>query len=224
MAVSVIVPTWNEASGVAEAIRAVRMLGPAEILVVDGGSTDATIAAAREADRVFTAPAGRAAQMNAGAAVARGDVLLFLHADCRLDPGALDAAERALANPETIAVCFSLRVDAEGWGFRCVDACASARVRLTGIAYGDQGLALRRRDFERLGGFPRLRFMEDVFFSRTLIREGRVRVLPVRIRASARRWKKVGLLRQSLINWTLTALALAGVSPDRLAPWYPRVR
>jgi hypothetical protein len=117
-----------------------------------------------------------------------------------------------------------MRVDAAGWGFRLIDACASARVRWTGIAYGDQGLFLRRHDFERLGGFSPIRFMEDVSFSDRLARRGRVVVLNKQIYVSARRWRKVGLIRQTLRNWTLTALALAGVAPDRLAEYYPRVR
>jgi hypothetical protein len=96
-------------------------------------------------------------------------------------------------------------------------------VRWTGVAYGDQGLFLRRADFHRLGGFPRIRFMEDVFFSRTLARHGRVVVVTKKIFVSARRWQQVGLVRQTLRNWTLTALALAGVAPDRLAEYYPHL-
>ena len=221
---SIIIPTWNEAPIIADTISNLRRLNPLEILIVDGGSTDATLHEATAADRVLAAPPGRASQMNAGAKSARGDILVFLHADCRLTDDALLAAQRALKRPDISAACFSMRVDAEGWPFRCIDACASARVRLTGIAYGDQGLAIRRRDFERLGGFPQLRFMEDVVFSNRLRREGRIVVLRPEIRVSPRRWEKVGLIRQTLRNWTLTALALAGVSPDQLAQYYPRVR
>ena len=224
MSVSIIIPTWNEAGCIATTIRSLRTHTPAEIIVVDGGSTDDTVTLAHDADRVLVSEPGRAAQMNAGAAVARGDLLLFLHADCRLAHGAIAAIERALARPTTLAGCFSMHVDAVGWGFRSIDACATARVRWTGVVYGDQGLFLRRRDFFRLGGFPQIRFMEDVFFSRRLARKGRVVVLPQRIYVSPRRWHAVGLVRQTLRNWTLTALALAGMSPDRLASYYPRVR
>jgi rSAM/selenodomain-associated transferase 2 len=221
--VSIIIPTWNEAAGIAGTIAALRGQVPAEIIVADGGSTDATVKEAHGADRVLLAPPGRAAQMNAGAAVAGGDTLLFLHADCTLAPGAV-AAARACLERDVIAGCFSMRVTAGGLAYRAIDACATARVRLTGIAYGDQGLFVRRRDFDRLGGFPTLRFMEDVFFSRTLRAHGRVVVLPHAIHVSPRRWQRVGLVRQTLRNWTLTALALAGVPPDRLAAYYPRVR
>jgi rSAM/selenodomain-associated transferase 2 len=224
MSISIIIPTWNEAACIAETIGELRRQDPHEIIVVDGGSTDATIELARGADQVLTSAAGRALQMNAGAASATGDHLLFLHADCRLEPGALDVVDQALSHSSILAGCFSMRVDAGGWGFRSIDACATARVRWTGIAYGDQGLFLRRHDFERLGRFPLMRFMEDVFFSRTLARYGRVVVLNKKIYVSPRRWQKVGLMRQTMRNWTLTALALAGVSPDRLAEYYPRVR
>jgi rSAM/selenodomain-associated transferase 2 len=222
VSVSVIIPTLNEATSIAETIRALRRQTPHEIIVADGGSTDRTRDLAVAADLVVAAPPGRAVQMNAGAARARGEFLLFLHADCSLADGALAAVGPALRR--AIAGCFSMRVEAEGPLFRCIDACATTRVRLTGIAYGDQGLVLRRRDFERLGGFPPLRFMEDVFFSRLLSRHGRVIVLRHTIRVSARRWQHSGIIRQTLRNWTLTGLALAGVSPDRLAAHYPHVR
>jgi rSAM/selenodomain-associated transferase 2 len=222
--ISIIVPTWNEATCIAGTIASLRRLGDAEIIVVDGGSADDTLNEARGADRVLTSPLGRAVQMNAGAAAARGDVFLFLHADCTLEPGSIAAVERRLGSRGVIAGCFSMRVEAAGLSFRCIDTCATARVRLTGIAYGDQGLFLRADDFRRLGGFPPLRFMEDVFFSRTLRSVGRVVVDAHRIFVSPRRWRKVGIMRQTLTNWTLTGLALAGISPDRLADYYPHVR
>jgi rSAM/selenodomain-associated transferase 2 len=224
VSVSVIIPTLNEATCIAETIRGLRRQGPHEIIVADGGSTDGTPDLAAAADLVVAGPPGRAVQMNAGAARARGDYLLFLHADCRLADGALAAIGPALRRRAVIAGCFSMRVEAGGPLFRCIDACATARVRLTGIAYGDQGLFLRRADFQGLGGFPPLRLMEDVYFSRLLCHHGRVIVLRTTISVSARRWKNSGIIRQTLRNWTLTALALAGVSPDRLAAYYPAVR
>lgn len=224
MSVSIIIPTWNEASCIAQTIRELRTQSPREIIVVDGGSTDATVELAKEADRVVISAPGRAMQMNVGAAQASGDFLLFLHADCRLEAGAIRCIEKTLARTAILAGCFAMRVEADGWGFRSIDACATARVRCTGVVYGDQGLFLRRADFFRLGGFPRIRFMEDVFFSQRLARRGRVVVVNKKIYVSPRRWQKVGLISQTLHNWTLTTLALAGVSPDRLADNYPRVR
>ena len=224
MSLSVILPTLNEADFVDGAIASLRRLGPCEVIVVDGGSTDDTIARAAGADLVLSGPRGRSAQMNRGAAHARGDVLLFLHADCTLEAGALDAARRCLSRPGIAAGCFRMTVTAPGLAFRLIDATATLRVRVTGIAYGDQGLFVRRDVFDRVGGFPALGFMEDVAMSRALGRVGRVVVAPARVFVSDRRWRKVGVVRQSLRNWTLTALAVAGVHPDRLARHYPAVR
>jgi rSAM/selenodomain-associated transferase 2 len=197
---------------------------PHQVIVADGGSSDGTRALARAADLVLDAPRGRARQMNAGAAHATGDVLLFLHADCRLEDGALEEAERCLGGLGVAAGCFTMTVQAPGWLYRSIDACATARVRLTGLAYGDQGLFLHRALFHRLGGFPPLRLMEDVFFSRLLRCHGRLLVGRRRIYVSPRRWQRAGVIRQTLRNWLLTALAAGGIHPDRLAAYYPTVR
>jgi rSAM/selenodomain-associated transferase 2 len=224
MAVSIIIPALNEAAVLPGTLRAARALAPHELIVVDAGSGDGTPLAATDADLVLQAPRGRAAQMNAGAARATGDVLLFLHADCELEKGALEEAERCLQRPGVAAGCFRMTVDAPGALYRLIDACACARVRLTGLAYGDQGLFLRRELFTRLGGFPPLRLMEDVYLSERLRRLGRVVVASPRIFVSPRRWQRRGVVRQSLRNWALLALAAGGVHPDRLAAFYPAVR
>jgi rSAM/selenodomain-associated transferase 2 len=224
MSVSVIIPTLNEAACVANAIGALRRQNRCEIILADGGSRDATRSAAVGADLIVEAPRGRASQMIAGAARATGDVLLFLHADCELEDGALIDAERCLRRPGVVAGCFSMTVRAQGMMYRWIDSCATARVRLTGLVYGDQGLFLRHDLWQRLGGFPQLRFMEDVFFSRRLRQIGRIVVASRRIFVSPRRWQRTGLLRQTLRNWLLTALAAGGVHPDRLAAFYPVVR
>jgi rSAM/selenodomain-associated transferase 2 len=222
--VSVIIPTLNEERCLAETLRALRPQGPREIIVADGGSDDGTRRAAAGADRFLDASRGRAAQMNAGAAAATGDVLLFLHADCVPEAGALAEAERLLRRPGVAAGCFRMRVAAEGPLYRLIDDCATARVRLTGLVYGDQGLFVSRAVFERAGGFPPLRLMEDVFLSRVLRRLGQVVVAPRRLFVSPRRWQRTGLVRQTLRNWSLTALAAGGVHPDRLVALYPVVR
>jgi rSAM/selenodomain-associated transferase 2 len=224
MSISVIIPTLNEAACLSDTLRSVRAEKPQEIIVVDGGSRDMTCELARAADRVLQGPRGRAVQMNHGAAHATGDILLFLHADCTLEAGALRAAELCLKQRGVVAGCYRMTVTAPGFVYRLIDACATARVRLTGLMYGDQGLFLERCRFERVGGFPRLRLMEDVFLSKTLRRQGRVVVAPRRIFVSPRRWQRQGIVRQTLRNWTLTALAAGGVHPDRLAAFYPVVR
>jgi rSAM/selenodomain-associated transferase 2 len=224
MPVSVIIPTLNEAACLPETVRMIRAQKPLEIIVSDGGSTDETRSCAGEADVYLDGQRGRARQMNAAAARAAGDVLLFLHADCTLEDGALHEAERILCQGNVVAGCFRMTVVATGRLYRLIAASASARVRLTGLAYGDQGLFLRRHSFERLGGFPALGFMEDLFFSRRLRQEGRIVVARSRIYASPRRWQRVGLVRQTLRNWALTGLVAGGLPPDRLAAYYPALR
>ena len=224
MSVSVIIPTLNEAACLAETLTSLRDLRPHEIIVVDGGSQDATCEIARAADVLLLSPPSRARQMNLGAVGATGDILLFLHADCCLETGALEAVEDCLRTGHVVAGCFTMKVRAPGLPYRWIEECATARVRLTGLVYGDQGLFLRRDLFQRLGRFPEIRFMEDVFFSRTLRRHGRIGLLGCRIFVSPRRWQRAGLMRQTLRNWLLTGLAAGGVHPNRLASFYPPVR
>jgi rSAM/selenodomain-associated transferase 2 len=225
MRVSVIIPALNEAANLAAAVASVRLQAPHQIIVVDGGSTDQTreIGAAI-ADELIEGVRGRAAQMNLGATRATGEILLFLHADSRLEVGALTDARRILSNRRVAAGCFTMTVPLGNPMFRSIEWCATARVRLTGYIYGDQGLFLRRETFDRVGGFPPLRFMEDLAISRALRRQGRVQVSRRRVMVSPRRWQERGIVRQTLRNWWLTALAAAGVHPDRLAHYYPASR
>jgi rSAM/selenodomain-associated transferase 2 len=215
----------NEESCLAETLLLLRQQQPQEIIVVDGGSSDATCRiAATAANLLLHSPRGRAVQMNLGAGRARGDVLLFLHADCLLELGALEEAERCLHRKGIAAGCFRMEVRSRGFLYSAINFCATARVRLTGLAYGDQGLFLRRSLFDKLGGFPQVRLMEDLFFSRQLRRHGRIVVVPRRIFVSPRRWQRSGIIRQTLRNWLLTALAACGVPPDSLAAFYPADR
>jgi rSAM/selenodomain-associated transferase 2 len=224
VSISIVIPTLNEEDYIAETLRLLRQHRPQQIIVVDGGSRDATCQLAKEADLLLHSAAGRARQMNQGAARAAGDILLFLHADCSLEPGALAEAERILNQPQVAAGCLQMNVRAVGWLYRLIDSCATARVRFTGLIYGDQGLFLRRDLFFSLGGFPAVSLMEDLLFSRMLQSAGRIVVIPKRIFVSPRRWQRTGLIRQTLRNWTLTALTAAGIHPDRLTPFYPAVR
>lgn len=224
MRISVVIPALNEESCLAAAVRSARRQRPHEILVADGGSTDGTRQAAFGADLFLEAPRGRARQMNAAAAQATSDVLLFLHADCTLEDGALEEAERCLQLPGVVAGCFRQTVTAAGWPYRAIDRAAGLRARFTGIVYGDQGLFLKRATFEQCGGFPDLALMEDLFLSLRLRRHGKVAVASKRIFVSPRRWRQAGVVRQTLRNWGLTALAAAGVPSDRLVRFHPAVR
>ena len=219
---SIIVPTLQEEQGIAKRIATLAQIKDVEIIVCDGGSRDQTVAEAKKhAHLVLEGPKGRSRQMNLGASHAVSDYLLFLHADCSLAKGFVQVIQDALSNSGTIAGCFQMRVQRGGFAYRCIEKAASARVKILKLIYGDQGLFLRKSDFERLGGFPELDFMEDLFFSRTLARHGFLKVAKFPIEVSARRWQKHGIIRQTIRNWILTMLAFLGVHPNKLARFYP---
>jgi rSAM/selenodomain-associated transferase 2 len=224
MRLSVIIPTLNEAVRIGETLRRVREAGECEIVVVDGGSDDGTLEAAGAADQCLHAPRGRASQMNAGAAACSGDVLLFLHADCWPEPGAVRAIEDVLADDSIIGGGFSQTIDAPGLRYRWLEHGNAVRVRTLRWIYGDQGLFVRRQTFERVGGFPPMALMEDLYLSKRLKREGRLVLLPHRLHVSPRRWEQMGVVRQTLRNWGFVGLAHCGVSPATLARRYADVR
>lgn len=223
--VSVIVPALNEASGIESCLVSVREAGiPVEIIVVDGGSSDGTAEAAGAAGaRVIQAPRGRASQQNAGARLASGDILLFLHADTRLPRGWAEAASEALARPGVAGGAFRFGIDAPGAGLRFIEAMANLRSRACQMPFGDQALFLRRERFVELGGFPEMPIMEDFAFVQKLRRTGRVITLPQRALTSPRRWERLGRVRVTFLNKVMIWGYKAGVSPERLARWY-RVR
>ncbi|MCR9198222.1 MAG: TIGR04283 family arsenosugar biosynthesis glycosyltransferase [Planctomycetaceae bacterium] len=225
MNVSVVIPTLNEERQIAACLRSVRQAGATEIIVADGGSTDQTVMLAQDHAQVIEAPRGRAAQQNAGARRATGDVILFVHADCRLTTTTVEKAATMFRSDESVvAGCFHQHIDHSAWKYGLVAAGNAWRVRCLGWAYGDQGICVRRVAFEQAGGFPDLQFMEDLFLMKQLKRRGRIRLLDASIIVSARRWEKRGLLRQTLRNLSLVTAAQLGISPNRLARFYPNER
>jgi rSAM/selenodomain-associated transferase 2 len=162
--------------------------------------------------------------MNAGATVAQGDVLLFLHADTRLPPGCAAPLARALGDPDAVGGRFDVRLDASGLAYRIIERAISLRSRLTGVATGDQAIFVRRDVFERLGGYPPLPLMEDIALCRALKRAGRLVALRETVLTSARRWQRDGVARTVLLMWALRAAYYAGVPPERLARVYARTR
>ncbi len=222
--ISVIIPTLNEAGRIAELIAATRMVGECEIIVVDGDSIDGTCDAAIGADQVLVTSRGRAVQQNAGATASQGDVLLFLHADCRLPPTAFESLLKVMTDSDAIGGCFRQRIEADGWIYRWIERGNAWRVAWLGMAYGDQGIFLRRSLFDELGGFPEVRLMEDVLLMKRLRRRGMFVQLSDRLSVSARRWQHHGVIRQTLHNWLLLSLAMCGISPNRLARLYPNTR
>jgi rSAM/selenodomain-associated transferase 2 len=221
--ISIILPVLDEAEGVAAALGALQPLRGRghEVIVVDGGSSDATVALARPlADRVLSAPRGRAAQMNAGAQAAQGDALLFLHADTRLPADADVPVAKALA--QRAWGRFDVRIDSPHPGLAVVGYMMNLRSRLTGIATGDQAMFARRTAFAAAGGFPALALMEDIALSAKLGRGGRPACLRERVVTSGRRWERHGVFATIVLMWRLRLLYWLGADPGRLARLYER--
>jgi len=221
--VSVIIPTLEEEQSIALTIASAEEAD--EVIVVDGGSRDRTreIAAAAGAT-VMTSMPGRGRQMAAGARRARGDVLLFLHADTQLPVGFAEDVRRIV----TISGCawgrFDVRFDRETRLLVLIARLISWRSRLTRGATGDQAIFARRDAYERVGGITEDLLFEDVALCRRLKREGRMGIPPGFVTTSSRRWRRGGAIRTSLVMWTLKGLYLAGVPAARLARFYPHVR
>lgn len=223
MRLSIVVPTLNEAAGVVAALKALQPLRAAghEVVVIDGGSGDGTPdLAAPWADRVASAPRGRANQMNAGARIAAGDVLLFLHADTRLPARADRMVIDGLAGSGRSWGRFDVRIAGRHPLLRLVAGTMNARSRWTGIATGDQAVFVRRDAFAAVGGFPPLPLMEDVALSAALKRVSRPLCLRERATTSGRRWESHGVLRTIVLMWWLRLRYFFGTSPERLAEIY----
>jgi rSAM/selenodomain-associated transferase 2 len=223
--ISIVVPALDEEATIAATLGRLREPEVREVIVADGGSADRTREiAAPLADRVIEAPRGRASQMNAGAAAASGDVLLFVHADTLVPPGFAAAIVRALAAPEVVGGRFDVELDEPGFLYRLVGTAISLRSRWTRLFTGDQAIFVRRDAFERLGGYPDQPLMEDLALSIALRGAGRIACLRERVRTSARRWSERGVVRTILLMWTIRGLYAAGVSPRTLARFYAAVR
>jgi rSAM/selenodomain-associated transferase 2 len=222
VSLSVVVPALDEEHEIAATLRAARAPGVLEVLVVDGGSTDATVPIARElADDVLTGARGRAAQMNLGAARARGETLLFLHADTRLPGGFAAAIDEALRSG-AVGGRFDVELRGTHPLLPLVASLINLRSRLTRIFTGDQAIFVRRDAFVRLGGFAPIPLMEDVDLSRRLRRLGAIASLRLCVSTSARRWEEHGVVRTIVLMWALRLAFACGVPPERLAARYRR--
>lgn len=243
MTISVIIPTLNEERMLPPTLSMTAGLGFEELIVVDGGSHDRTRQIVKEFEvhgsrleaetsnverrtslRLLTSEAGRARQMNAGAAASRGDVLLFLHADTQLPLDARSAVEAALQDPSCVGGRFDVRFERDSGLSWLISRMVNLRSRWTGIATGDQAMFVRRPVFERLGGFVDIPIMEDVEFARRMKRAGRVASLRSQVITSFRRWESCGPFRTIMLMWTLRGLYWIGISPHRLRHLYTAVR
>jgi rSAM/selenodomain-associated transferase 2 len=224
--ISVIVPVLNEERDLRRCLSTLGLTGGEELIVADGGSADATVSIAGQfTGKVVSSRRGRAAQMNAGAEAASGDILLFLHADCVLPAGGFGAVRRALSDEGVVAGGFWLSIEHPALRFRIIERGANLRSYLTRLIYGDQGMFLRRETFRELGGYAPIPLMEDVEISQRLRRRGRITFVGPPVRTLPRRWLREGALRTTLRDWRRAlSYTMFGASPEELARRYRDVR
>jgi rSAM/selenodomain-associated transferase 2 len=217
---SIIIPTLNEAENIDLTLKKA-WNQEAEIIVVDGESRDDTKKRAEEGGaRVASSSTGRAVQMNMGADMAKGDVLLFLHADTHPPEYFVEWVFRTLMLQGSVAGAFRFKTDLNHPLMKAIEYLTNARSKILNLPYGDQGLFLSKNVFETVGGFPDVPIAEDIFFVKRLSERGRIRIAPVPAKTSARRWRKKGVIHASLINTIILMGCLLGVSPQKLATLY----
>lgn len=222
---SVIIPVLHEASTINDTIQQVIDVAEnhcVEIIVIDGDVQGNTIKAVT-ADRVIvnTSSRGRGNQLNAGASIATGMILLFLHADTLLPKGAFSLIASAMAPDSIVAGAFDLEIDSDRYAFRLIDRVASFRSRVTRIPYGDQAIFIRNNYFKEIGGFQNIPIMEDVeLMQRIKRRQGVIHIIKQRVKTSPRRWEAEGIVRGTLRNWLLLTFYFLGVAPEKLSKFY----
>ena len=222
MKLSVVIPALNEADRVVRAIESARAPG-VEVVVVDGGSRDATPELAKAAGaRVVSSPAGRAEQLAVGAEASCGDAILLLHADSRLPPGFERAVAGALEDAGTVGGAFRLRFERAGWALRVVEWGVRLRVAVFGLPYGDQAVFVRRETLEAIGGIPIVPIMEDLDLVRAMRGRGRLALLALPVTTSARRYRARGVARTLFRNALAAAAWWLDFDRRRVADWYYR--
>ena len=223
MLISIIEPTLNEETNLPVTLRQLAQRTDVELIVVDGGSTDRTVEVAQAfTSYVFITAPSRARQMNDGARHATGDILVFLHADTFLLPGALDELQRRLTGDGAVGGAFDLNIDSPKKRFQFIARAASRQARFLRLPAGNQALFVWRQVFEALGGFPDLAIMEDVAFSARLRRAGRLTFIRTGLVTSARRWVANGVWKTTFVNWLVTGLYLLHVPSRHLRRVYDR--
>lgn len=222
MKVSIIIPVLNEAEHIAGTLMSLapyRSQGH-EVIVIDGGSSDDTVSISEQyADRVLYSVAGRAMQMNRGIDEASGDTLLFLHADTRLPADAVARLIHAVKHGYLWGR-FNVRLSGKHFMFRIIERMMNLRSCITGVATGDQAIFVSLESIQIVGDYPRLPLMEDIVFSKRLLKLGRPACIRQQVVTSSRRWEDKGILRTMLLMWRLRLLFFLGVSADRLARQY----
>ena len=222
--ISIIIPVLNESKILEKTLsRLQHELADHELIVVDGGSTDTSTLIAARYGKVLTSRRGRAKQLNTGAAAATGDILVFLHADVWLEPGALVAVEKTVTSGY-VGGGFRQRIDGKSLLYRMIEMAGNIRGKYLKVFYGDSGIFLTRTDFEKIGGFPDVPILEEMEFSRDMRKLGKTTLITPYIHISARRWVTGGIIRTTLNNWLITLLYFLGVSPEGLVKLYSHIR
>ncbi len=223
--ISIIIPTLNEARGLADTLAPLQPLrgALAEIIVVDGGSSDGTMLIAKPlADRLLSSPRGRARQMNTGAAAARGDTLLFLHADTHIDAIALAQLQKLVSANKASWGRFDVQPDRQRLVFRVITTLMNWRSCITGIATGDQAIFVQRELFEQVGGYPDIALMEDIALSRRLKSKDKPACINTPVTIAMRYWEQHGILRSALRMWRLRLAYFCNMPPEKLHRRYYR--
>jgi len=223
--VSIIVPTLNEELVLEKTLTQFQQLSPHELIVSDGGSDDDTRnIAGRFSHRVITGSAGRALQMNVGADEATGNILLFLHADSRIEPESYRKMQQCMQNPKWIGGAFTLCIESGKWSLKLIALLANIRSKYFGLAYGDQGFFVRKEVFKDMNGFSPLPICEDLDFYHRLRKKGPVILLKEKAHTSPRRWIKEGILFTTARNTLIAVLFGLGFPPHMLTKWYLAIR
>ncbi len=221
MSISIIIPVLNEAERIGPCLDRLTHYANLEILVVDGGSSDATLLHVQKRGvNIIVSQPGRGQQQHAGALAAKNDLLLFLHSDTKLPDNFALEVRAILQQPNVAAGAFQLAIDNQGAGFRLVERGVNLRSRIFQMPYGDQALFMKKTTYFSAGGFPKVPIMEDVLLVHRLKKLGRILLADTSVVTSARRWQKHGILKTLIINQFMLAGRMAGISPDRLARWY----
>ncbi len=223
--VSIIIPALNEEQALPRLIKGLQDRSGCEVILVDGGSTDRTLLLAKQAGwTILSSPPGRGRQMNMGAEMASGEILLFLHADTQLPINFLHLIQKTLNKHGVAAGAFSLKIAGNKKGLAIIAWCTNLRSRYLHLPYGDQAIFTRRTTFLTTGGFPAIDIMEDFIFIRSIQKLGTISILTESITTSARRWQNLGILRTTIINQIIICSYFLGVKPAKLALFYKRMR
>jgi len=220
--ISIIIPVLNEATIIKQILEELQQHSGIEIIVVDGGSQDHTVAIAQQlVTKVLTViDKGRGGQLNAGANIAQGEILLFLHADTQLPSDFINLITNTLKQPKIVAGAFELGIEGSNISLRWVEILVKMRSHLLSLPYGDQAIFISKENFIELGGFAEIPIMEDFEFINRIKHQGRIAIAPATVTTSGRRWQKLGVWQTTLINQFMIAGYYLGISPHRLGNFY----